>query len=272
MKKLGPIRGAILAIWFLIALAPTLWVVVLSLRPESAILTDAAGLPRVLSPSNYVQAWNESDAAQLFFNTILVTAGAVALVLIASALFSFAISRIRFRGSRVIYLSVVAGLAIPGQIIVLPLYLLMRDLHLVNTLWSIVLIYTATGIPFAVFLMTTFMENLPTALDEAALIDGASRLQLVRYVVAPLIRPALAIVAVFNIINDWNNFLIPLVFLQDPHEMTVSVGVFSFVGQYGTTWNLLLALLIIVSAPLVLVFIVMAEQFKKALLGGALKF
>lgn len=272
MKRLGPVRSAILLIWFLVSIAPTLWVVVLSFRPESAILTDAAGLPHILAPGNYVQAWDESDAARLFLNTIVVTAGAVVLVLVASALFSFAISRIRFRGSRAVYLSVVAGLAIPGQIILLPLYLLMRDFHLINSLWAILLIYTATGIPFAVFLMTTFMDNLPAALDEAALIDGASRLQLVRYVVLPLLRPALAIVAVFNVINDWNNFLMPLVFLQSPHEMTVSVGVFSFVGEYGTMWNLLLALLVIVSAPLVIVFLVMAEQFKKALLGGALKF
>lgn len=250
---------------------PTIWIVVLSLRSESGILTDPAGLPGALQFGNYSQAWSQSGVAREFENTLIVTAGAVVIVLLSASLFSFAIARMKFRGSRGTYLSVIAGLAIPGQVIVLPLYILMRDWHLIGSLLSIVIIYAATGIPFAVFIVTTFMEGVPRALDEAALIDGAGPMQIARFVILPLLRPALGIVAIFNIINDWNNFLIPLIFLSNPKQMTVSVGVFSFVGEYGTTWNLLLALLVIVSAPLIIVFLAMADQFKQALLGGAFK-
>ena len=270
-RRAAVISHGILVLYSILVLVPLLFVVYLSVKSISGILATPLSLPDRVHTENYSQAWSGGDLGRYLVNTVLVAGVTVLVVLVLSSLAAFVIARYTFRGNQLLYLFFVSGLALPIQIIALPLFILMRQLGLLGSLPSLILAFAAGGTSFSVFLLVNFMRTVPMELQEAAVVDGAGPLQVYRHVVLPLVRPALGIVAIFEFINAWKEFFLPLLLIQNPSNMTVSVGVLSFVGQYNTQWQLLLAALVIVSLPTLIGAVFVTRQLRRNLLAGGVK-
>lgn len=263
---------ALLTIYLLIVLFPILDLVALSFKNYAGIVSNPVSLPHVWRWSNYVTAWTEGDLGRFLINTAFVAVFSTFLTILCGSMAAYVLARFEFRGNQLIYLVFVAGLALPVLMIAAPLFVLIERLHLYNNPLALVFVYSSGGLGFTVFLLVNFIRAVPKDLEEAAYIDGAGPLLTFTMIVLPLVRPSIATVSVFNIVNAWNGFFFPLIFLQDQSKMTVAVGIMSFVGEYGTQWNLLLPALVIVMVPTILVFIVASKQFIRNMTTGAIKF
>lgn len=270
-RRAAVISHAVLVLYAVIVLVPLLFVVYLSVKTIAGILAAPLSAPDRIHTENYSQAWSGGDLGRFLINTVFVAGATVAAVLLTSSLAAYVIARYSFRGNQLLYLFFVAGLALPIQIVALPLFILMRQLGLLGSLPSLILVFTSAGMSFSVFILVNFMRSIPAELQEAAVVDGAGPLQIYWHVVLPLVRPALGIVAIFEFINAWKEFFLPLLLIQNPSDMTVSVGVLSFVGQYATQWQLLLAALVIVSLPTIVGALLVTRQLRRNLLSGAVK-
>lgn len=273
-KRPGGLRGVshtLLVIYSIVVLAPLLFIVYLSVKDISGIIGTPLSLPKSVQVNNYTQAWTGGDLGQFLLNTIVVAVVSVAAILLFSSLAAFVIARYTFTGRQLLYLFFISGMALPIQIIALPIFILVKNIHLLDTLPSLMLVYSAAGISFSVFLLVNFMRNIPDELQEAAVVDGAGPVRIYWHIILPLVRPVLAIVAIFQFIAAWKEFFMPLLLIQNPQNMTVAVGVLSFVGQYGTQWQFLLAALVIVSIPSIVGFLLVSKQFRRSLMSGGVK-
>lgn len=270
-RALRRVSHTLLVIYSVIVLGPLLFIVYLSIKTIAGIVGTPLSLPAPVQFSNYTQAWSGGDLGQFLLNTIVVAVVTVAAILLFSSLAAFVIARYSFTGRQLLYLFFISGMALPIQIIALPIFILIKNLHLLNSLPSLMLVYAASGISFSVFLLVNFMRSIPNELQEAAVVDGAGPVRVYWHIVLPLVRPVLAIVAIFQFIAAWKEFFIPLLLIQNPAHMTVAVGVLSFVGEYGTQWQLLLAALVIVSIPSIVGFLLVSKQFRRSLMSGGVK-
>lgn len=260
-----------LGIWGIVILVPMLFVLWLSFKSLTGIISQPFSPPPSPDWQNYSTAWTSGNLLTYIINTIVIAVSAVVIILLLSSLAAFAISRFRFKGDQALYLFFLAGLALPIQIIALPIFVLMRQLNLLDNLLSLVLVYSAGGLAFGIFLLVNFMRNIPRELEDAAYVDGASALQVYWRVVMPLVRPALSIVAIFNFLTAWNGFFFPLILINNPHRMPVPLGILQFAGVYLSQYNLMFAALVIVSIPTLVAFIVVSRQFRRNMLAGGLK-
>lgn len=260
---------AVLIITAVAIVGPLGMLVLNAFKSLADMARNPIGLPAVWRFENFATAWDQANLGRYFLNTGLVAGSTVVLVLLLSSLAGFVLARYRFRGNGTIILLFVAGLAVPIQLIAVPLYILMRDIGLLDNLASVTIVYVASGLSFAVFLLVTSFRTIPRELEDAARIDGAGPLRVYWSVMLPLARPTLATVGVINFLNAWNEFFIPLVFLGDRESLTVTVGLQSFVGDRGTAWELLLPALVMISLPTILVLIIAAKQLVRGLNVGA---
>ncbi len=272
----GPRVGAVLAQALLAAntllvLLPMGFMVLSSLKTTREIFQRPFALPLAVRWDNYAQVWGTAHFALYFRNSVVVTVAAMALILLTGTLAAFALGRYRFRGNDLIYLFFLSGIMVPIRLAIIPLFVMMRDLRLLDSLWSLVLVYAASGLPSAIFILTAFFRALPQDLDSAARIDGASEPAVLVRVLLPLVRPALAIVTIYNIIPIWNDFFFPLVFIHVDRLKTLPLGLTVFFGEYATNWALLFAGLTLTAAPLLVLYVVMSRQFIKGLTAGAVK-
>lgn len=251
-----------------VVIAPLLLVVTNSLRPTPEIFADPLGLPTSISFDSYVTAWTDAGFGQYFGNSLVITFSAVALGTVVSVLAAYPLGRYQFRGRGFLALFFLAGLMLPFRLAILPLFLLLDSINLVDTRTGLVLVYAATGIPFSVFILTAFFRQLPDDLSEAAVIDGASEYQLFGRVMLPLVRPALATVMVFQFVPLWNDFFFPLVLLRSSSKWTLPVGMTRFFGEFQTDWSTLFAGLLIATLPLVVIFLMATKQIIAGLTAG----
>ncbi|CAM3779968.1 carbohydrate ABC transporter permease [Alicyclobacillus pomorum] len=265
------ISYVLLALYALIVLLPLLDLVSMSFKDLPGIISHPFSIPTSIQWSNYADAWSEGNIGTFLVNTAIVAVVSVVIIVVCSSMAAYVIARFEFRGNQLIYLTFLAGLALPIQMIAVPLFVLMKQLHMLDSLLSVILVYSASGLSFSVFLLVNFIRSVPKDLEEAALLDGASHFQTFYRVILPLVRPALSTVALLNFVSAWNGFFFPLILLSDPNQMTVAVGVLSFVGQYATQWNLLLPALVMVMLPTVIVFIFASRQFIRNMTEGAIK-
>lgn len=261
----------ILILFAIVALYPLVNIALLSFKSLPGIITNPFGWPAHWQFQNYGTAWSQGHIFTYLVNTAFESVISVAVIIFFSSMVAYVIARIEFKGSQMIYLAFLAGLALPIQMIAIPLFILMKHLSLIDNLFSLILIYSASGLSFSVFLLVNFIRSVPKDLEEAAFLDGASHFQVYWHVILPLIRPSLSVTAMLNFIQAWNGFFFPLILLHSLNRMTVAVGVLSFVGQYSTQWNLLLPALIIVMLPAVIVFIIASRQFIRNATEGAVK-
>jgi raffinose/stachyose/melibiose transport system permease protein len=262
---------AVLIFNAIIIIIPVLFLFNSSLRETN----DFARTPFKLATdpywANFTSVWQDGDFAIYLKNSIIVTGGSLILILICALGAGFVLGRYDFKGHSFIMAFVLSGMLVPAKLAILPLFIQLKWMHLLNSHIGLILVYTAGALPAAIFIMSGFFRTLPADLDNAARIDGASEFQLLRRVLVPLVRPGMSIVAIYSAIPIWNDFFLPLVFLQDPEKKTIMQGLTIFFGQYSSQWGVLFAGLTMAALPLIVLYLILSEQFIKGLTAGAVK-
>ncbi|MBE7381941.1 MAG: carbohydrate ABC transporter permease [Leptolyngbya sp. SIO1E4] len=248
---------ALLLIGAAIVLGPLGIVVLTSLHPPGAIAGSAAA--QEWTWASYRAAWQQGNFLLAFANSTLVALSVTALQILTSALAGYALARFRFWGRQLILLSVIASLIIPFQLLVVPIFLVLKWGHLLNTYAALILPTAANG--YGIFLMRQYFLTIPVELEEAAALDGATRWQILWQVMLPLARPALVTLFLFTFIGEWNDLFKPLVFTTRPELRTVQLALMSFQDQFSNDWPLLMAAVVIATVPVVLLFLVGQRQF-----------
>jgi len=261
----------VLIIWSLIVLFP-LWIMLInSFKDRLSIYQNPFGLPKKWHFINYSAVLGNGDFLVYFKNSFVVVVLSLALLLICGAMASYAIANWRGKISRAVYFFFIAGMMLPIKIASIKILELVRTLGLLNTIWSLIPVYTAMGIPIAVFILTQFIREIPYELTEAGIIDGAGRFNIFIRIIAPLLRPALATTAIYNLVPFWNDLWFPLIFITDDRAKTLLLGVTRLFGQYQTDWSRVLAVLTLSAIPVILLYLLMSKQFIKGLTAGAVK-
>jgi raffinose/stachyose/melibiose transport system permease protein len=251
-------------------LAPVIWVVSLSLRSKKAVFSTLF-FTRDLHFENYVIAWTTFRVGRLFLNSAIITGASVAVILAISSLAAYAFCRLRYRGSEFFFYMILLGMMIPPAAVVIPLFLIMKNLGLYNTHAALILAYIAFGLPIAVLIFRGFFLSIPSELIEAARIDGSHETHTFVSIIMPLSTPALATVTIFSFMQNWNEFLLALVLLKDKLLYTLPVGMANLVGQWDSPWHLIASGVVIASLPIFLVYLLIQDLYVKGLTAGALK-
>ena len=212
-----------------------------------------------LTWKNYQEAWQRGNFLLAFFNSTLVALAVTAFQIITSTLAGYALARLKFRGREAILLLILATLVIPFQILVIPIFLVLKWGSLINTYWALILPTAANG--FGIFLMRQYFSSVPVELEESAAIDGANRLQIIWHLMLPLSRPALITLFLFTFIGEWNDLFKPLVFANVPKLKTVQLALADFQEQFTNNWPLLMAAVIIATVPVIVLFAIGQRQF-----------
>jgi raffinose/stachyose/melibiose transport system permease protein len=261
----------VLGIYSLVVIIP-LWVMVVnSFKDKLGIYQNSFGLPTTWHPENYVEVITNGDFLAYFKNSFIAVILSLAILLFTGALAGYALATWRGRASRIIYFVFIAGMMLPIKIASIKLLELVRALGLLNTIWSLIPIYVAMGIPIAIFVLTEFIRAIPWELTEAAVIDGAGRFGVFTRIIVPLLRPALGTVAIYNLVPFWNDLWFPLIFISDDRSKTVLLGVTRLFGQYQTDWSKVLAVLTLSAIPVIALYLLASKQFIKGLTAGAVK-
>lgn len=261
----------IMIIWSLIAMAPVWLLLINTLKPKKEIYTNPFGLPREWTLDNYRYIISDNNFFGYFKNSFIVVVVSLAVILLLGSLCAYALAHWRTRTSRGVYFFIIVGMMLPIKIATIRLLEIMKTLGLLNTLWSLFPVYIAMGLPIAVFILTEFIRGLPGELYEAGFMDGAGRFMIYYKIVLPLIRPALATVAIYNLVPIWNDLWFPLIFINVESQKTVLLAVTRLQGQYTTDWPKLLTILSLSALPVIVLYLTMSKQFIKGLTAGAVK-
>ncbi|MEG1525065.1 MAG: carbohydrate ABC transporter permease [Clostridia bacterium] len=261
----------ILCLWSVVVLFPIWVMIVNSFKDRLSIYSNPYGLPEKWNFSNYSEVLVNGDFVQYFANSMIVVVISLTLILLFGSMVAYALSQWRGRWSNVLFFFFIMGMMLPIKIASIKLLNMMRVLGLLNTIWSLIPVYVAMGIPISVFVLTEFIRQIPRELIEASIVDGASRFRTFRTIVIPLLKPAMATVAIYNLVPFWNDLWFPLIFINDEKSKTLMLGVTRLFGQYQTDWSKVLAVLTLSSLPVILLYIFMSKQFIKGLTAGAVK-
>ena len=255
----------------LCVVAPLLVALISAFKSTTEIMNDPFGLPGAWSLKNFGEVLGAGNFGIYFRNSVLVVLGAEAIILTLSATAGYALGRYKFKLNGALYGLVLIGLMVPAKLLLVPLFIQLKHMGLLDSLWGLILVYAAGGVPAGVFIMTGFFRALPNALESAARIDGANDWTIFRRIMLPLVRPPLAIVAIYTAIPIWNDFLLPIVFISSPNLKTMPQGLSVFFGEHAVNMGALFAGLTLSALPLVLLYLLLSEQFIKGLTAGAVK-
>lgn len=261
----------VLVVYGLIVLYPIFILFMQSFKSTREIFTQPFALPQRLDVQNYLGAWASGNFRLYFLNSAIITSLSVLGTLLLSSMMGFVLNRYSFRLRPYVLIFLLSGIMIPSQLAILPLYLLLRNLFLLDTHLGLILVYIAGNVSFSTFLLIPFFQALPKELDDAARIDGCSAFSLYWNILLPLVRPGLAAVGIWNFVSVWNDFFFPLVFTSSPEMRTIPLGLSAFFGEYGVQWNLLFAALSIAVTPLIVVYALFSRHFMRGLTAGAVK-
>jgi len=279
--RFTPGRGVVfaaLAGYALWVIYPMVWMVYSSLKTDEAIFRDALAWPPLdgLRFDNYARAWHEARFGDYIFNSVLVTTTAVTLIVLLGAMTAYALTRFHHPAGRTAFWLFLAGLMIPAQLTIVPLFFEMRTLGLLNTRPGLILVYTANGLPFAIFILAGFFRSLPRTLYEAAVIDGCSEAGAFWRVMLPLARPGLGTVAIFQFIGIWKEYFFAFMLAGGDaaggaRTLPLGLANLSITAQYRTDYGMLFAGLVLVTIPLLIVYVVLQRQIVRGVTAGALK-
>ena len=264
-------RHLLLVVAVLVTISPLLFMAMTSLKSEDEYAGNRVGLPHDATFQNISTVIHDPNLAQWFLNSVIITTGAVLLSVVAGVLAAYPMARCSGWWPKGLLPGVILLLAIPPVVLVVPLFIMMVNLHLLNSRLGVILTYAGLLTPLTIYLLVGFIRGIPPALDEAASIDGAGRTRVLVYVLLPLMRPALVTVSVVGAVFVWNEFLIALLFLQSEHSQTIMVGIAALQGRYGINEPLLMAWSLIASLPVIIAYIFGQRFFVRGLVAGALK-
>jgi N-acetylglucosamine transport system permease protein len=262
-----------LVIWTLLIVLPLLWTFLASFKSNTEIFGDALQLPGQLRLDSWGRAWSKAHIGLYMFNTVVVVFFSTLGTMLFGSMAAYVLARYRFFGNKVIYYLFVAGLAFPVFLALVPLFFVVKQLGLLDTYAGLVLVYIAYSLPFTVFFLAAFFRTLPDTIAEAALIDGASHTRTFFQIMLPMARPGLISITIFNVLGQWNQYLLPLVLVSDPNKWVITQGVanISTLAGYAADWPGLFAALCITILPVLVVYTVFQRQIQSGLSAGALK-
>lgn len=260
-----------LIIYLVIILLPFTMMILNSFKTTREIFLYPFGLPESFSLSNFKDAWVKANIGRGYLNSALIACFSVIGILFTSTMFAFAISQFQFKGRIFLRMYAMLGLALPAQLAVIPIFLLLRNFSLTDTRTGLILVYIAVNFSFSVFILTNFMENIPSELIDEARIDGANLWQIYTKIVLPLVRPSLTIVGLVSFVNVWNDFFYPLILINSKSKATITLAVSIFFGEYYNQWNLLFSSLTLAIIPSIILYIIFSRQFIAGMTQGAFK-
>ncbi|WEJ59356.1 carbohydrate ABC transporter permease [Devosia sp. FJ2-5-3] len=255
----------------IIMLAPIVIMVFSAFKTTPQIFQSPFSIPDFTQVANFVKIWTQTNFLRYLLNSFAVTGASMVLILTLGTMAAYAIGRYEFKGSTFILMFFLAGLTLPLKLAIIPLFILMRDLSILNNQLSLIFVYTAMGLPSTVFIMTGFIRTLPNELEDAARMDGASEARIMWAIMLPLVRPAMVIAAIQNVVPIWNDFFFPLVFIQNDDLKTLPQGLTTFMGEYTTDWGVLFSGLTLSAAPIIIIYILLSKQFIAGMTSGAVK-
>jgi N-acetylglucosamine transport system permease protein len=264
---------AVLTLWSAIIILPLLWTIMTSFKTTKQIFASPLSLPTSFSFDNYVHAWTTAGIGKFFVNTVIVVGVALVVVMMLGSMCAYVLARFEFFGSRAIYYLMLAGLTFPVFLAIVPLFFVLQNVGLLNTLPGLILTYVAFALPFTVFFLYPFFRELPDEIAEAAEIDGASEWRTFFQVMLPMARPGLASVAIFNFLGLWNQFLLPVALNTNRDHYVLSQGMASFASQagYAVDYGALFAGVVITVAPVLIMYIVFLRQLHGSVSQGTSK-
>jgi raffinose/stachyose/melibiose transport system permease protein len=255
----------------ILMLFPILIMIMSGFKSNIEIFQQPFSIPDFTNVTNFVAMATETAFLRYLTNSFTVTGASIFLLLSLGTMAAYAIARYEFAGSSFLLLFFMAGLMVPLKLAIIPLFILFRDLGILNTQWALIAVYTAMGLPSTVFIMTGFIRTLPRELEDAARMDGASEARIMVSVMVPLCRPAMVIAGIYNLVPIWNDFFFPLVFIQNDALKTLPQGMTNFIGEYSTDWGVMFAGLTLAAMPITILYIILSKQFINGMTAGAVK-
>ena len=262
---------AFLILVSLSCLFPLWWAFSSSLKTQETVFNDLSLFPKVPHWENYFNAWTKADFGLYFLNSLLYTVTVVVGVIFISSMAAYAFSRLRFPGKNILFIILISTMMIPIPGSIIALYVLLTKLHLVNTRLGYILPQINAGLAFAIFLLKTFFDDLPKELEDSARIDGCGRFRVYWHIALPLARPAIAVLAIFNILAVWNEYLLAMLVLSSKKLMPLQRGLMVFQGAHVTQYPLLMAGIVITILPVLAVYLLLQKHIIKGITAGAVK-
>lgn len=272
-KAVGAISHTALILWSIIVILPLLWTLMTSFKTTKEIFASPFSLPADWNFDNYVSAWTQEGIGNYFLNTVIVVGFALVIVMVLGAMCAYVLARYKFFGSRAIYYLMLAGLTFPVFLAIVPLFFVLRNIGLLNTLPGLILTYVAFALPFTVFFLYSFFKGLPDEIAEAAAIDGAGEWRTFFQVMLPMAKPGMASVAIFNFLGLWNQFLLPVALNTDKNNYVLSQGMASFASSagYAVDFGALFAAVVITIVPVLIAYVIFQRQLQGSVSQGTMK-
>ncbi len=263
----------LLVMWTVIVILPFLWVVLSSFKTTKEILASPFGLPAHWSFDNYAHAWTDAGIRDFFLNTVIVVGASLVIVMMLGAMCAYVLARFKFFGARFIYYMMLAGLTFPIFLAIVPLFFILRNVGLLNTLPGLIMVYVAFALPFTVFFLYAFFKSLPDEVYEAALMDGAGDWRAFFSIMLPMARPGMATVAIFNFLGLWNQFLLPVALNTDQRRYVLTQGMASFASQagYAVDFGALFAAVVITVVPVLIVYLIFQRRLEGSVSTGTFR-
>ncbi|SDB19830.1 MULTISPECIES: carbohydrate ABC transporter permease [unclassified Butyrivibrio] len=276
LKETNPVfkvfTEIILVIWAIINLFPIYFMFTFALKSNDEIFgANVIGLPQKWLWSNFTTAMGTGNMGLYFFNSLLVTTIAIAISIMAAMMATYAITRIRWKGSKLMNAFFMLGLTIPIQASIVPVYVVLSKLHWLNKYSTLIIPYAAFSLSMAILISTGFMSEIPFALDEAARIDGCGLFGTFFRIILPLMKPAVSTVGVYSYLQCWNEFMFANVFISDSVHRTLPVGIKALSGQHTTEWGPIGAALVIATFPTLIAYLFLSKKIQASFIAGAVK-
>lgn len=272
-RVLNVFSHGVLALWAVMVVLPLLWAVMTSFKDDRSIFSSPWALPGSPHFDNWSRAWTEAHMSDYFLNTALVVGGSLVGTLVLGSMAAYVLARFDFPGNRFIYYLFVGGMGFPVMLALVPLFYVVNNMGLLNTLHGLILVYIAYSLPFTVFFLTAFFRTLPASVAEAAFVDGASHSRIFLQIMLPMAKPGLISVGIFNFLGQWNQYMLPTVLNTDPDKRVLTQGLVQLaVSQgYKGDWSGLFAGLVMAMLPVLAAYVVFQRQVVQGLTAGALK-
>jgi N-acetylglucosamine transport system permease protein len=264
-----------LVVWAVTVIMPIVWTFLASFKTNTEIFGDPLSLPGSFGWDAWGRAWDQAHIGLYLFNTVIVVGFSTAGTMLLGSMAAYVLARYKFFGNRLIYYIFVAGMVFPVFLALVPLFFVVKNLGLLDTHLGLILVYIAYSLPFTVFFMAAFFRTLPTSVAEAAMIDGASHSRTFFQIMVPMAKPGLISITIFNILGQWNQYLLPIVLLsgavEDKWVLTQGIANINTSAGYQADWPGLFAALSMAIIPMIFVYIIFQRQIQSGLTAGALK-
>ncbi|WP_287025931.1 carbohydrate ABC transporter permease, partial [Vibrio sp.] len=235
------------------------------------VIRSPFSLPNEWFFENYVTAWEQANFSSYFMNSLIISFGTVVLAVAFSTMTAFVLARVQFKGNKVVFLLFIIGVIVPLRLAIAPLFVIVQSLGLLNSLLGMIFVQAASMMPIAVFILTTFFKNLSPEIEQAARVDGALPFQIFWKIILPLVKPAIATVALLSFVSAWNEYIFPLLFLHDRDLYPLTLGLQEFQNEFAIQWHMMFAGLIIMMAPTLIAFLLASKAFIQGLTQGGIK-